>query len=169
MPKPLLTDHAPYFSRYIDLVKEDDSKTAFQNQNALLADFLSTLPYSKADYAYAEGKWTIKQVVQHLIDCERIFSYRALWIARKSNTPLSGFDENAFAEHADVSNRTLKDLADEMIALRAATQKMFSSFTEADLQSRGISNNNEITVNAIGFITLGHVLHHKQIVEERYL
>lgn len=169
MPKPLSTDHAPYFSKYIDLVKEEDVKTAFENQTELLKDFLNSLPDAKADYAYAEGKWTTKQVVQHLIDCERIFSYRALWIARKSNTPLPGFDENAFAENADMSNRSLKDLTDEMLALRTSTQKMFSSFREVDLQNRGISNNNETTVNAIGFITLGHVLHHKQIIEERYL
>jgi uncharacterized damage-inducible protein DinB len=169
MPKPLPTDHAPYFSKYVDLVEGDNIKHAFAQQQLQLATMLNSIPDEKADYAYAEGKWTVKQVLQHIADAERVFAYRALWIARRSETPLSGFDENAFAEHADVSSRSLDELKNELIAVRSSTQYLFNSFTEADLQQRGISNTKEVTVNAIGFITLGHLIHHYNVLKERYL
>lgn len=169
MAKPLSIDHPPYFSKYVDLVDEEDIKLAFAHQQLQVATILNSIPSAKAEYAYAEGKWTVKQLLQHIIDTERIFAYRALWIARRSETPLSGFDENAFAQHADVSSRSLDDLKNEFIALRSSTQYLFNSFTETDLQQRGISNNKEITVNAIGFITLGHLIHHVHVLKERYL
>lgn len=169
MPKPLAADHAPYFAQYISLVQEDDVKAGFENQSALINSFFNSIPEEKAGYAYAEGKWTIKQLLQHLIDAERIFAYRALWIARKSETPLPGFDENQFAEIADGSKRTMKDLIAELVAVRASTKMLFDRFTAEELQYAGISNKNNVTVNAIGFITLGHILHHKKIIEERYL
>lgn len=169
MPKPLITDYPSYFGKYIDLVEEEDVKKAFQNQDAFIKSFFASIPEIKASYAYADGKWTVKQLLQHLIDAERIFSYRALWVARKAEAPLPGFDENTFAQLADGSNRTLKDLIDELIAVRASTQHLFYSLREDELQYKGISNTHPVTVNAIGFITLGHIMHHKTILEERYL
>jgi uncharacterized damage-inducible protein DinB len=169
MPRPLQADYAPYFAKYVSLVQEDDVKAGFQNQTALLASFFSSIPNEKADYAYAEGKWTIKQLIQHLIDTERIFAYRALWIARKNEVPLPGFDENKFAEMADGSKRSMKDLIEELLAVRASTKMLFDSLTNEELQFSGISNTHPVTVNAIGFITLGHIVHHKNIIEERYL
>lgn len=168
MARPLSTDHPPYFSKYIDLIEGDDIKKAFGAQQLQLQEILNVIPDAKADYAYADGKWTVKQLLQHIIDTERIFAYRALWIARKSEAPLSGFDENAFAANADVSNRSLQDLKNELITVRSSTQMLFDSFTEVDLQQRGISNTKEITVNAIGFITLGHLVHHNNVLKERY-
>ena len=169
MPKPLSNDHAPYFSKYIDLVNSDDVCKAFAEQQLQLSTIFNAIPDSKADFAYAEGKWTVKQLLQHVIDAERIFAYRALWIARRATEPLPGFDENAFAEIADVSNRTLQDLKNEFIAVRNSTMALFNSFTNEDLQRRGISNTKEITVNALGFITMGHLTHHCNILKERYL
>jgi uncharacterized damage-inducible protein DinB len=169
MPRPLPTDHAPYFARYISLVQEDEVKAGFENQTALIKSFFSSISQTKAGYAYAEGKWTIQQLMQHLIDAERIFSYRALWIARKGEAPLPGFDENAFAELAHASNRTIKELTDELLAVRASTKMLFDSLSNEELQFSGISNTHPATVNAIGFITLGHIIHHKAILEERYL
>jgi uncharacterized damage-inducible protein DinB len=169
MPKPLSNDHAPYFSRYIDLVTESDVKKAFEVQQLQLPAIFNAIPDSKADYAYADGKWTVKQVILHLTDAERIFAYRALWIARQANIPLPGFDENAFAAIADVSNRTLQDLKNEFIAVRSATKFLFDSLNDDELQSRGVSNNVEITANALGFITLGHLIHHYNVMKERYL
>jgi uncharacterized damage-inducible protein DinB len=168
MPKPLSIDHPPYFTKYIILIGEDNIKEAFVHQQLQLPVILNAIPDSKADYAYAEGKWTVKQLLQHITDTERIFAYRALWIARGSETPLSGFDENTFAENADVLNRNLQDLKNEFIAVRSSTQFLFNSFTETDLQRKGISNSKEITVNAIGFITLGHLVHHNNVLKERY-
>jgi uncharacterized damage-inducible protein DinB len=169
MPKPLSNDHAPYFSKYVDLVNSDDVCKAFAEQQLQLAAIFNTIPDSKANFAYADGKWTVKQLVQHIIDAERIFAYRALWIARNAPDALPGFDENAFAEIADVSNRTLQDLKNEFIAVRNNTMALFNSFTNEDLQRRGISNTKEITVNALGFITAGHLTHHYNILKERYL
>jgi uncharacterized damage-inducible protein DinB len=168
MAKPLVSDHAPYFSTYINLVEVDDLKKAFEQQQAQLAVLLNSVPDSKADYAYADGKWTVKQVLQHIIDAERIFAYRALWIARKAEIPLPGFDENAFADIANVSSRTLQDLKNELVAVRSASQFLFNSFSTEELERRGISNTKEITVNALGFITLGHFSHHIKILKERY-
>jgi uncharacterized damage-inducible protein DinB len=169
MPKPLSNDHAPYFSRYIDLVTENDIKKAFEAQQLQLSVIFNSIPEAKADYAYADGKWTVKQVIQHLTDAERIFAYRSLWIARKAETPLPGFDENAFAAIADVNSRSLQDLKNEFMAVRSATQFLFESLNDEELQRRGVSNNVEITVNALGFITLGHLTHHYNVLRERYL
>ncbi|HEX4958312.1 MAG TPA: DinB family protein [Lacibacter sp.] len=169
MAKPLSTDHPPYFKKYIDLVSGDEIQEAFKTQQTQLATMLNAIPDSKADYAYAEGKWTVKQLLQHVIDAERIFAYRALWIARKAAEPLPGFDEDAFASVADVSQRSLQDLKNELVAVRTATQYLFSSLGEDELQRRGIASGKEVTVNAIGFITLGHWLHHFTVLQERYL
>lgn len=169
MARPLSTDHAPYFSKYIDLIEGDDIKEAFAAQQLKLEVILNAIPDSKADYAYAEGKWTVKQLIQHLIDTERIFAHRAHWIARRANVPLPGFDENAFAEHADVSKRSLQELKNEFIAVRNSTHLMFDGFTNDDLAQRGTSNTKELTVNAAGFITLGHLVHHFNVLKERYL
>lgn len=169
MPRPLPTDYAPYFANYINLVNDEDVKQAFQNQDSLMQTFFASIPETKASYAYADGKWTVKQLLQHLIDAERIFSYRALWVARKAEAPLPGFDENIFAQLADGTNRTLKGLIDELITVRNATRLLFYSFKEEELQYKGISNTHPVTVNAIGFISIGHILHHKKNLEERYL
>ena len=149
-------------------VQEDDLHTALRNQAAVFDFFLNTIPAAKANYAYAPSKWTVKQLLQHMIDTERILAHRALWFARKSPDPLTGFDENAFAEVADVHNRSLQSLIDEMKAVRKSSEFLFNSFSEKELNTRGMANNNSITVNALGFITLGHFLHHKQILEDKY-
>lgn len=169
MSQPTINDYAPYYHNYVMSVQEDDLKTAFLNQSSTMELFLNSIPEAKADYAYAEGKWTVKQLLLHMIDTERIFAHRALWFARQSPVPLSGFDENEFAAIADVNNRTLQSLVEEMIAVRRSTVSLFHSFSEKELNTAGTANNHSITVNALGFVTLGHFLHHKRILEERYL
>lgn len=169
MPRPTTNDYASYYHTYVMQVNEDDLQTAFQNQSTLLASFLQHIPEAKANYAYAEGKWTVKQLLQHMIDTERIFAHRALWFARQSPAPLSGFDENEYAAIADVSKRTLQSLCEEFKAVRISTEYLFKSFSAKELVTSGIANNNSITVHALGFVTLGHFLHHKRIMEERYL
>jgi uncharacterized damage-inducible protein DinB len=169
MAKPITTDHPPYFSKYINLIETDDLKQGFEEQNLQLVSILNTIIDSKADYAYAAGKWTVKQLLQHVIDTERVFAYRALFFARNAKDPLPSFDENAFAEIANTSKRNLQDLKNEFITVRKSTQILFNSFTEEDLQRRGIASSNEVTVNALGFIILGHWVHHCNILKERYL
>ncbi len=169
MPKPAKTDAASYYHKYIDLIAADDLHEAFKQYAITLDRFLDGLPDSKADYAYDEGKWTVKQLLQHMIDAERIFAHRALWFARKTPTALSGFDENEYAAIADVSNRTLKSLVEEMKAVRRSTEFLFNSFSDKELNTFGTANTFDITVNALGFVILGHVQHHKKILKERYL
>lgn len=169
MPRPTTHDYASFYHNYVMYVLEDDVRLAFQQQAAFLDNFLSSIPESKANYAYAEGKWTVKQLLQHIIDAERIFTHRALWFARRSPAPLSGFDENEYADVADVSKRSVASLADELRAVRKSSEFLFNSFTDKDLNTSGTANTHAITVNALGFVTLGHFFHHKRILEERYL
>ncbi|NCU06271.1 MAG: DinB family protein, partial [Chitinophagaceae bacterium] len=168
MSRPTTNDYAPFYHNYVMNVPEDDLQIGFKNQAAVLDSFLSSIPDAKADHAYAEGKWTVKQLVQHMIDAERIFAHRALWFARQSAAPLSGFDENEYAAIVDVSKRSLQSLSDEFRAVRKSNEFLFTSFSAKELNTSGIANNNSITVNALGFVTLGHFLHHKRIMEERY-
>lgn len=169
MPRPTTHDYALFYHNYVMNVQEDNVRIAFQQQSSLLDSFLASISESKADHAYAEGKWTVKQLLQHIIDAERIFTHRALWFARRSPSPLSGFDENEYADVADVSKRSVASLADEMRAVRKSSEFLFNSFTDKDLNTSGTANTHAITVNALGFVTLGHFLHHKRILEERYL
>ena len=169
MSRPTTNDYDPFYHNYVMNVQEDDLRKGFENQSSILDSFLSSIPESKADHAYAEGKWTVKQLLQHMIDAERIFTHRALWFARQSAAPLSGFDENEYAVIADVSKRSIQSLSDEFRADRKSSEFLFNSFSWKELNTSGMANNNSITVNALGFVTLGHFLHHKRIMEERYL
>lgn len=167
--RPAPNDSPEFFHNYINYTKGNSPKELIQNHSKEIYDFYNNLPDAKADHAYAEGKWTIKQLLQHIIDAERIFTYRALRIARKDKTPLAGFDENIYAANDGSANRTLQSLKDEFNAVRTSTDMLVKSFNETQLNESGISSNKYITANAICFITYGHLLHHKRIIEERYL
>lgn len=169
MPRPNENDFAPYYGRYIAQVKEDDITAALTNQNSIIGNFLNAIPADKWNFAYAEGKWTIKELVQHMIDAERIFAYRALCIARKDETPLPGFEENDYGPASEAGRRTPAELIEEFLAIRKSNELLYNSFTDEMLQNRGTASNQPVTVNAIGFIIVGHFYHHKNIVEERYL
>lgn len=169
MARPASQDSAEFYYGYISQAKGNSIAEVIANHVAELKQFYSSLPEEKSDYAYAKDKWTIKEVLQHVIDAERVFSYRALRFARKDITPLASFDENSYTQHSNAKNRTLQSLKDELTALRSATDIMLSTFNEEQLASKGIASNNPITVNALAFIIYGHLLHHKRIIEERYL
>ena len=168
MPKPLQTDYAPYFQCYIDEVPEQDLFTAFRSQLPVIKDFLSVISEEKSNYAYGEGKWTLKEVLQHIIDTERIFNYRALCFARKEKISLPGFEENEYAANSNANSRTWKELTDEFEAVRCSTELLFGSFSNEALSTSGLANNNPTTAASIGFIVLGHFYHHKKVIEERY-
>ncbi|HRI26109.1 MAG TPA: DinB family protein [Ferruginibacter sp.] len=169
MPKPSPSSYPAYFKRYIDQVAEDDLMTAFENQLPQISKFLATISEEKSAYAYDTGKWTLKEVLQHIIDAERIFNYRSLCFARRETASLPGFDENEYAVHCDANRRPWQELVDEFIAVRKGTELMYKSFTDEMLQFSGVSNNNPATALCFGFVTLGHFNHHKKVVEERYL
>jgi len=169
MGRPDLSRVPEWYHGYINKVQEDDLSAAFKNQSAGFLKFLEELPDAKLDYRYADGKWTVKEVLQHIIDAERIFAYRALRFARKDNTPLPGFDENEYAKNAIVSNRNWNEMIAEFSALRKSTELMFASFSSDELESTGIASEKQVYVLGIGFIIVGHAAHHRDIIKERYL
>jgi hypothetical protein len=169
MPKPSPTTYPEYFKRYVDQVPEEDLSTAFSNQLSVINKLLNSITEEKSMYAYDTGKWTLKELLQHMIDTERIFNYRALCIARKESVSLPGFDENAYAANSNANNRTWEDMVDEFLTVRRSTEFLYKSFTDEVLDHSGLSNNKPTTVLSLGFTTLGHFYHHKKVMEERYL
>ena len=169
MPRPQPNDYAAYYETYVGKVRGDNVKDIISTYSQPMMDFYTSLPEEKADHRYAEGKWSIKELLLHMIDAERIFGYRALRIARKDQTPLPGFDENSYTPASKASGRTLQSLKDEFAAVRKATDILLSTFDEEQLSQRGTASNHPVTANAIAFIIFGHLIHHKQILEERYL
>jgi uncharacterized damage-inducible protein DinB len=168
MPRPTPTEYAPFYQPYIEKVRGDNLHEALVQYSRSSLAFWQAIPEDKGDYAYAPGKWTIKQLLNHLCDAERIFAYRALRIARGDETPLAGFEEDDYAKAAQVSHRTLKELVHEFQSVRSATLSLFNSFGEIELSRFGTTNGAKVSVNAIGFIIIGHTLHHEGVLKERY-
>jgi hypothetical protein len=166
--RPQADEFPIFYKGYIDMVG-DDVLAELESQISSFPKFLSSISEEKACYAYAEGKWTIKELIGHILDTERIMSYRALRFARQDATALPGFDENDYVKYAHFADRSLQSLVDEFITLRKSTLFLIKSFREEDLNRSGISNDRPITVRALIFIMAGHVNHHKQILKERYL
>ena len=131
--------------------------------------FVQNIPMDKFDYRYADGKWTIKDIIQHIIDTERIFAYRALRISRDDQTPLPGFEENDYAANTDANGRNIQELLTELSAVRHANLFLFKSFSPEQLKRTGVVSNATISVRAIGFILIGHQKHHQKVFQERYL
>lgn len=158
-----------YFDTYISKVEDIELAEAFQKSVDTLNNLDISLYNRLADFAYAEGKWTIKQVFQHIIDTERIMAYRALRFSRNDSTLLPGFDENAFANNAPVVHRTFEDILTELKLVRASSIALFNSYSDELLQRKGTMFNSEMSVLAVGFTIIGHEIHHMNVIKERYL
>jgi hypothetical protein len=169
MPTPVQGTFPAYFQKYIDYVSETDVVIAIHNQQNLVDTFFYNISEEKSTYAYAPGKWTLKEMLQHIIDAERIFNFRALAFARKETQSLPGFDENTYADKSNANARTWKSLCEEFKAVRKTTDILFESFTNEMLGFSGTANGNPTSANTMGFIVVGHVYHHIKIIEERYL
>jgi len=169
MPKPIQGTYPAYFENYVSQVPETELSDAFKNQSAIVNSFFDGIDEEKSKYAYAPGKWTIKELMQHMIDAERIFNYRSLCFARNEQASLPNFEEKDYAVNSNANNRSWKELCNELKAVRTATELLFKSFNEEMLNRSGLANNKPATVNALGFITVGHLYHHKKIIESRYL
>ncbi len=165
----LPNEYAPFYATYVKTLDNVILLEELEISVHRLRNFVQEIPLDKYDYQYAEGKWTIKDILQHLIDCERIFAYRALRFARKDFTPLPGFDEDDFAIVAEGSNRSIRDLLTELAIVREATLCLFRTFSDEVLLRKGMASGNEMSVRALGFIIVGHQNHHQRIFEERYL
>lgn len=169
LPRPGAGEHAEYYGRYIAKVPDGDLLLTLHRQLDEVVTFFGSIGEARGDHAYAPGKWTIKEVLAHVIDAERIFAYRALRIARGDQTPLAGFDENTFAPESLASSRTLADLAEEFVLVRRSNLAMLRSFTPEVGARRGTASGHAVSVRAIAWILAGHLAHHVQILRERYL
>jgi hypothetical protein len=169
MPRPEFSEYGSFFQRYIDYPPGDDARQVLEESVAPLEQFLSTIPEGKLHYAYGKDKWTIAQLLQHVIDAERVFAYRALCISRGEEQALPCFDENNYADNAPAKGRTLSDLIEELLLIRKTTLILYRHISEEKLFRQGIASNHPITPNAIAFIIVGHVMHHQKILTERYL
>jgi hypothetical protein len=160
---------ADFYQPYLDQIKENDFREAIKKNTRQFRKLTESIPRKKFDYAYAEGKWTIRQVVQHIIDCERVFAYRALRFSRMDPTPLPGFDEKSWALHDGGASRRWKDLLEEFKAVRTATEYLFEGLSNDQLRFTGEANGRPLNAFTLGFLVPGHVAHHLQLLEERYL
>ena len=158
-----------FYHKYIERVNEENVIDAIQSMHNELSSFLTAIPESKWMHKYAEDKWTIKELVQHVTDAERIFCYRALCFSRNEKSALPGFDENEYVIASNANNRSKEQILDELRTVQAATLSLFASFTDTQLNAQGIANGNPIYVKAIGYIVAGHAIHHMAILKERYL
>ncbi|HEY6403551.1 MAG TPA: DinB family protein [Blastocatellia bacterium] len=169
MNKPDSTEYAPYFEKYISLVPGGEIVVTLDKQIEGALSLIRGLSEQQGELRYAPGKWSVREVIGHMIDTERIFAYRAMRFARNDATPLPGFDENTFVANGAFGARALADLADEFEYTRKSNVYLFKNLdAEASLR-RGVSNNNEISVRAIAYIIAGHELHHAEILRTRYL
>ena len=158
-----------YAAGYINLVSADSVAEAIGKYSSSVTTFFKNLPQEKIGYRYAEGKWNLKEMLQHIIDTERIFAYRALRIARHDKTPLAGFDESTYAKASNADARSWESLLDEFEVVRKSTDLLLQSFTDDQLAQTGITNEQPNSVSALCFTIFGHILHHINIVKERYL
>ena len=164
-------EYAAYFEHYIQLVAVK-KRSIIENLLHSQQEFdsvLRNLPEEKHNFSYAAGKWTLKELIQHIIDTERIFCYRALCFARNDKTALPGFDQDLFVDYGNANQLNYFDLLDEMATLRKSSIQLFQSFTEEAMLHIGVASENEMSVRALGVLFSGHQMHHLNVVKERYL
>ncbi len=166
--RPSATEFPPFYSGYVASVPAGDILTILRDGKTELASTLGAVEESKGDHRYADGKWTVKTLLGHMIDAERIFSYRALRVARGDATPLPGFEENDYAQTAGSDARTVADLVSELLDVRASTIRLFDSLPDDAWARRGTVNSGVVSVRALSYIVVGHAQHHLRVLRERY-
>jgi hypothetical protein len=167
--RPEPTEYAAYYEKYISLVPDGDILDLLSRQMSETIALLNDVPESRANHRYAPGKWSIKELVGHLIDTERIFAYRALRFARRDQTELPGFDQDDYIRNASFDDYQLAELAAEFEHGRRANLSLFRHLKEDAWGRRGTANESEISVRALAYIIAGHELHHREILRTRYL
>ncbi|MFN9151066.1 MAG: DinB family protein [Bacteroidota bacterium] len=166
--KPHVSEYPAYYHRYIESVGDDDVRPVFTDQVEYFTRLMSTMTDEDALFRYAEGKWSVKQVLGHLIDCERVFAYRAMCIARGETQALPGFDENAYVANASFDQRPIAHILDEFVAVRLGTILLYDSLSSVEQLLSGVANNNPVTVRSLMWIIAGHTQHHLRILAEKY-
>lgn len=162
------SEYNEFYARYIQMIPDISLRSALDESSAALLEYLTMVPEDHVNYAYAPGKWTVKQCLQHIIDTERVFAGRALRIGRGDTAPLPGFNQDEFAAVANVSEREWLDMIKEFRAVRKSNTIMFKSFTDEDLLRIGHMSGHPASCRAIGFMLCGHVFHHAKLYRERY-
>ena len=170
MQRPEKTEYNEYYERYISLVDETEIVAAFENQLREMSELFKSISEEKSAFAYAEGKWTIKEMVGHLIDGERIFGYRALRISRGDETPMEGFEQDGYVENAPFNDYQFSDLVAEFELVRRSNISFFKHLKDKRFLTRtGTASGSPVSVRALAYIMVGHVCHHANILRERYL
>ena len=169
LQRPLEGEYSPYYETYISRVPDGDVIQTLERQLDETQKLLTSIPEARGGFRYSPEKWSIREVIGHLIDSERIFGYRALRFARGDSTPLAGFDQDEYVRASGSDRRTIADLASEFEFVRRSTITMLRSFDESAAERRGKANNNEVSVRALAWIMAGHERHHLEILNERYL
>lgn len=166
--RPKAEEYAPFYQGYVDRVPGEDPLAQLRRQADESIDFLRNVSEDKREYAYAPGKWTTREVVSHLIDCDRVFSYRALRFSRLDLQPLAGFDEKRYVENAELEDRPYSSLVEELELVRRANLESFSHLSQAAWLRSGEANGKLVTVRALAYIMAGHFDHHLEILRQRY-
>ncbi len=164
-----MTEFQKYIQRYLDLIPSENWIEEMKLTGTYTLEIYGSLPPDLEEYTYAEGKWTMKELLQHLIDAERIFAYRSLRFARRDKTELAGWDEELYSEHYFSTERKLKSLTDEFETVRKSSVIFFENLNSEQLTETGVANGNEISVETLGKLIVGHNIHHLNIINERYL
>jgi hypothetical protein len=168
MPRPEPGEYASYYEKYVALIPAGDIVSTLEAQRLQMTQLFAARSERDGNFRYAPDKWTVKEVLGHINDTERIFAYRALRIARADQTPLSGFEQDDYVRTGGFAERSLSDLAEEFVHVRSATVALFRPLAPDAWSRRGAANKNEVTVRALAFIIAGHEVHHRRILEERY-
>lgn len=167
--KPQANEYAEYYGKYVSLVPEGDIVETLSRQSVETLALLRSIPEERAGHRYEPGKWSIRQLVGHVIDGERIFAYRALAIARGDKAPLPGMEQDEYMEHSNFDERTLESLCEEFEHVRRANVLMMRGFDSDAWARRGVASDNEVTVLALAYVIAGHELHHLGVLRARYL
>ncbi len=165
---PEKNEYLPFYQTYFDAIGNQNPAEMIAEQSSVITDLLSGLDDSKANASYAPGKWSVKELLGHIIDTERIFAYRALSVARGETKSLPGFNQDEYVKKGKFNQRTLKSLIDEFITLRKANEVLFESFSRDDLEKTGIANDGVISVRALICIIAGHTMHHVSVLKDKY-
>lgn len=167
--RPNKNDYDPYYAGYLNLVEGDNVHKVLSVQSQQTQEVLNSFPKAMGDFAYQTGKWSVKEVIGHLIDTERVMAYRAMCIARGERQPLPGFNQDEYVKQGNFNKRTLSDLVYEFRLLRESNMLLAKGLDEEAFNKRGIANNKEVTVLALFYIIAGHEKHHMNVLIERYL
>ena len=167
--RPDETEYAPHYAKYVARVPDGDIVATLDGQLGALLGLFGTLSEKQGGHAYAPGKWTIKELLGHVIDAERIFAYRAMRIGRNDSTPLPGFEQDEYVANANFNARTLSSLVEEFTAVRQASLQLFKHFSEEEWQRRGTASGKEVSARALAYVVAGHALYHAEILKSRYL